>query len=107
MNHRLGLGVAMMALGFAASAAKADEITIAVAGPFSGPVATVGEQFKHGAQAGVAAVNAAGGVNGKMIKLDVEDDVCDPKQAVAIANRLAGLHVKFVDGHACSGSAIP
>ena len=42
-----------------------------------------------------------------MIKLDIEDDVCDPKQAVAVANRLASLGVKFVDGHACSGSSIP
>jgi branched-chain amino acid transport system substrate-binding protein len=106
---RLGLtfGMAAMAFGLATAGAKAEEIIIAVAGPFSGPVATVGEQFKHGAQAGVEAVNAAGGVNGKMIKLQVEDDVCDPKQAVAVANRLAGLHVKFVDGHACSGSSIP
>jgi len=103
-----GLAAAIGAgLCLAGSAASAQDITIAVAGPFTGPVATVGEQFKHGAQAGVEAVNAAGGVNGKKIKLDVEDDVCDPKQAVAIANRLAGLHVKFVDGHACSGSAIP
>jgi len=89
------------------SAAKAADITIAVAGPFTGPVASIGEQFKHGAEAGVAAVNAAGGVNGKMIKLDVEDDACDPKQAVAVANRIAGLNIKFVDGHACSGATIP
>lgn len=107
MRTGLSLGVALAALCLAATGAKAAEITIAVAGPFSGPVATVGEQFKHGAEAGVAAVNAAGGVNGKMIKLDVEDDVCDPKQAVAVANRLASLGVKFVDGHACSGSSIP
>ncbi len=107
MRHGFSLSMAAMGLCLAAMGAKAEEITIAVAGPFSGPVATVGEQFKHGAQAGVAAVNAAGGVNGKMIKLDVEDDVCDPKQAVAVANRLAGLGVKFVDGHACSGSSIP
>jgi len=107
MRGFFSFGMAAMALGLAATAARAEDITIAVAGPFSGPVATVGEQFKHGAQAGVEAVNAAGGVNGKMIKLDVEDDVCDPKQAVAVANRLAGLHVKFVDGHACSGSSIP
>jgi len=109
MRTLVSLAAALATLGLAASAsaARAEEITIAVAGPFSGPVATVGEQFKQGAQAGVAAVNAAGGVNGKMIKLDIEDDVCDPKQAVAVANRLASLGVKFVDGHACSGSSIP
>jgi len=107
MRVRFGCNIAALALGLAASTAKAEDITIAIVGPMSGPVAAIGEQFKRGAQAGVDAVNAAGGVNGKMIKLDVEDDVCDPKQAVAVANRLAGLHVKFVDGHACSGSSIP
>jgi len=107
MTRLFGFKIAAMALGLAATTAKADEITIAIVGPMSGPVAAIGEQFKRGAQAGVEAVNAAGGINGKMVKLDVEDDVCDPKQAVAVANRLAGLHVKFVDGHACSGSSIP
>ena len=107
MTRLFGFKIAAMALGLAATTAKADEITIAIVGPMSGPVAAIGEQFKRGAQAGVEAVNAAGGINGKMVKLDVEDDVCDPKQAVAVANRLAGMHVKFVDGHACSGSSIP
>ncbi len=37
----------------------------------------------------------------------IEDDVCDPKQAVAVANLIVGQQIKFVDGHACSGSSIP
>ncbi|MBV8963442.1 MAG: ABC transporter substrate-binding protein, partial [Hyphomicrobiales bacterium] len=94
MKALFGFNLAALALGLAASTAKAEDITIAIVGPMSGPVAAIGEQFKRGAQAGVEAVNAAGGINGKMIKLDVEDDVCDPKQAVAVANRLASLHVK-------------
>ncbi|NDU79457.1 ABC transporter substrate-binding protein, partial [Actinomadura sp. DSM 109109] len=44
---------------------------------------------------------------GRQIKLVFEDDVCDPKQAVSIANRIVGEGIKFVDGHACSGSSIP
>jgi len=100
-------GLAAAALGVTATTARAEDITIAVAGPFTGPVAAIGEQFKRGAQAGAEAVNAAGGINGKKIKLDIEDEACDPKQAVAVANRLASLHVKFVDGHACSGASIP
>ena len=44
---------------------------------------------------------------GRQIKLDIEDDVCDPKQAVSVANRIVGNGVKFIDGHACSGSSIP
>jgi len=73
----------------------------------TGQLASIGDQFKHGAEAAVAAINAKGGVAGRQIKLDVEDDVCDPKQAVSVANRIVANGIRFVDGHACSGSSIP
>jgi branched-chain amino acid transport system substrate-binding protein len=98
-------GVAALALG--ANAALADDLTIAVAGPLTGQLATIGDQFKQGAEAAAAAINAAGGVDGRQIVLSLQDDVCDPKQAVSVANRIAAEGIKFVDGHACSGSSIP
>ena len=55
----------------------------------------------------VADINAAGGVNGEKLVLEVGDDACDPKQAVAVANQLASKGVKFIAGHFCSGSSIP
>ena len=73
----------------------------------TGPVAAIGEQMKRGAEAAAAAINEAGGVDGRNIKIVVEDDACDPKQAVAVANLIVGQQIKFVDGHACSGSSIP
>ncbi len=42
-----------------------------------------------------------------MLKLEVGDDACDPKQAVAVANKLSGQGIKFMGGHFCSGSSIP
>ncbi|MEQ1950672.1 ABC transporter substrate-binding protein [Mesorhizobium yinganensis] len=90
-----------------ATPAFADDITFAVAGPMTGQLATIGDQFKQGAQAAADAINAAGGVGGRQIKLAIEDDQCDPKQAVSIANRIIANGVMFVDGHACSGSSIP
>jgi branched-chain amino acid transport system substrate-binding protein len=98
------VGLALAAL---TAPVKAQDITIAVAGPMTGPVASIGEQMKRGAEAAAAAINDAGGVNGRKIKIVVEDDACDPKQAVAVANRIVGQEIKFVDGHACSGSSIP
>ena len=99
---------AALALGLnGASALAADDLTIAVAGPITGPVASIGEQMKRGAEAAAAAINEAGGVDGRKIKIVVEDDACDPKQAVAVANRIVSQQIKFVDGHACSGSSIP
>ncbi|HEY7644115.1 MAG TPA: branched-chain amino acid ABC transporter substrate-binding protein [Hyphomicrobiales bacterium] len=95
-------------LGFALSApASAQEVTVGIAGPMTGNYATFGAQFKAGADAVVADINAAGGVLGKKLKVEVGDDACDPKQAVAVANKMAGMKVAFMAGHFCSGSSIP
>jgi branched-chain amino acid transport system substrate-binding protein len=99
--------LASAALAAFAAPAIAEDITIAVVGPMTGPVASIGEQMKRGAEAAAAAINEAGGVDGRKIKLEIQDDACDPKQAVTVANRVVGEQVKFVDGHACSGSSIP
>ena len=99
-----------VALGFGlvltATAALAD-IQIGVAGPMTGQYAAFGEQLKRGAEMAVADINAAGGVNGEKLVLNVGDDACDPKQAVAVANDMASKKVVFVAGHFCSGSSIP
>ncbi len=76
-----------LALGGAASA---QDITIGVAGPLTGQYASFGQQFKNGAELAVADINAAGGVLGKKIKMVMEDDACDPKQAHAVAEKLVG-----------------
>jgi branched-chain amino acid transport system substrate-binding protein len=99
-----------LAIGFAtalaASTAWAD-ITIAVVGPITGQYAAFGEQMKKGAEMAVADLNAAGGINGEKVVLEVGDDACDPKQAVAVANQMVSKGVKFIAGHFCSGSSIP
>jgi branched-chain amino acid transport system substrate-binding protein len=89
------------------SPARAEDIRIAVVGPMTGSNASVGDQVKRGAELAAKDINAAGGVLGRKIVLDVEDDVCDPKQAVSVANRVIGEEIKLVDGHMCSGAAIP
>ena len=101
------LNAAVVGLMMSAPVAFADDITFAVVGPMTGQLATIGDQFKQGAQAAADAINAAGGVDGRQIKIDIEDDQCDPKQAVSVANRIVANGVKFIDGHACSGSSIP
>ena len=99
--------LAGVALSFAFSTPALAEIVIATAGPMTGQYASFGEQMKTGAEQAVADINAAGGINGEMLKLEVGDDACDPKQAVAVANQFAGQGVVFVAGHFCSGSSIP
>jgi branched-chain amino acid transport system substrate-binding protein len=99
-----------VALGFAAALSATTalaDITVATAGPITGQLAALGEQYKQGATMAVNDINAAGGVNGEKLVLELGDDACDPKQAVAVANQLASKGVKFVAGHLCSGSSIP
>ena len=83
------------------------EITITTNGPMTGQYAAFGEQMKRGAEMAVQDLNAKGGVLGRQVKLLIEDDACDPKQAVAVANKSAGSKVALVAGHFCSGSSIP
>jgi branched-chain amino acid transport system substrate-binding protein len=100
--------VAAVAVGsFALPTVASADVTIAVAGPMTGDLASFGEQLRRGAEMAVADINAAGGVNGEQIKLEIGDDQCDPKQAVQVANDLVKKGVAFVAGHFCSGSSIP
>jgi len=107
MRIKTLLGAVAIGLAVGAQNARADDIVIAVAGPLTGQLATIGDQFTHGAEAAAKAINDAGGVLGRKIRLSMQDDVCDPKQAVSVANRIVAEGIKFVDGHACSGSSIP
>jgi len=105
-----GLIAALMAsLALAACNGEDDpNVTkVAVAGPVTGQYASFGTQMTNGAELAVADINTAGGVLGKKLDLDIGDDACDPKQAVAIANQMAGENVALVTGHFCSGSSIP
>ena len=100
------LGSITAGMMLAAGLAHAD-INIATAGPMTGQYASFGQQMKAGAEQAVADINAAGGVLGQMLQLEVGDDACDPKQAVAVANQMLSKGVVFMAGHFCSGSSIP
>ena len=91
----------------ATSAVANADVKIATAGPMTGPYSTFGAQMRAGAEQAVADLNAAGGVLGEKVVLEIGDDACDPRQAVAVANQFAGEGVVFVAGHFCSGSSIP
>jgi branched-chain amino acid transport system substrate-binding protein len=101
------LGLALGASLPLSSAVLAQDITIAVAGPMTGGESAFGRQMKNGAEMAVADLNAAGGLLGKKLVLNVEDDACDPKQARSIAEKIGSAKIPFVAGHYCSSSSIP
>ncbi|MHA7772173.1 branched-chain amino acid ABC transporter substrate-binding protein [Roseibium sp. M-1] len=105
-SHKLGAGLALLASCLIATTSPA-EVRIAVAGPMKGQFAVFGEQMLAGAEQAVADLNAAGGVNGETIVLEVADDGCDADQAVAVANQLIGKGVVFVAGNLCFNGSIP
>jgi branched-chain amino acid transport system substrate-binding protein len=107
MNRLWQFGLALATSVVLIGAASAQDIVVGVAGPMTGNEGSFGRQLKNGAEQAVADINAAGGVLGKKLKLEVGDDACDPKQARSVAEKLAGMKVPFVAGHYCSSSSIP
>src|SRR5437660_10890083 len=101
------IGLTFGALLALSGTALAQDITVAVAGPMTGGESAFGRQMKNGAEQAVADINAAGGVLGKKLSLQVGDDACDPKQARSVAEKFASAKVPFVAGHYCSSSSIP
>ncbi len=101
------IAAAAFATAIGASAANAQNLNVATAGPMTGEYAAFGDQMRHGAEQAVKDINAKGGVLGKNLALSIGDDACDPKQAVAVANDFVSKGIIFVAGHFCSGSSIP
>ena len=88
-------------------AAMAEDIKVAVVGAMSGPVAQYGDQEFTGAEQAIADINAKGGIKGNKLQMVKYDDACDPKQAVAVANKVINDGIKYVIGHLCSSSTQP
>ncbi|MGE8345097.1 branched-chain amino acid ABC transporter substrate-binding protein [Pseudomonas helleri] len=101
------LFAAMVLAGVASHSFAADTIKIGIAGPKTGPVTQYGDMQFMGAKQAIKDINAKGGVDGKMLEAKEYDDACDPKQAVAVANKVVNDGVKFVVGHLCSSSTQP
>src|SRR6516164_7601248 len=72
---KLTLGAIALLSALAAGPALADDTVVATAGPMTGGQATFGRQMRDGAVQAIADINAAGGVLGKKLRLEI---VVDP-----------------------------
>lgn len=73
----------------------------------SGPLATYGEQYRQGFEAGLDfATKGTGEVNGHAIEITEQDDAGDPAKAVASATDLIGQGHKVIAGSTSSGVAL-
>lgn len=94
-------------LGEESKQAEKGPIVLGMLIPQSGGEAAIGPYMKNAAQLAVDEINAAGGVLGRQLKLQAEDDACDPATAVAGANKLVAAKVSVSVGGYCSGATLP
>ena len=103
--------LAAIMLALAGSAfAQEQVIKIGQTGPLSGPNAFAGKDNENGTRLAVEELNAKKiKVAGRTLKFELvsEDDQCDPKSGVSVAQKMVDSGIKYVMGPYCSGVAIP
>ena len=72
-------------------ATSTEEIKIGLYGTITGANALAGEMMEKGGQLAVKQINAAGGINGRPVKLVVYDDKSAPEGAVKAVTRLVDV----------------
>lgn len=85
------LGAALALLGMTAAAETGvtnDTVLIGAYGPVTGPAAFIGLGGRDGAELALSEINAAGGVNGRKLKMIFEDDGFSPAKALASVKKL-------------------
>jgi branched-chain amino acid transport system substrate-binding protein len=103
-------GLLLIALSFAGAASAQEVVRIGHAAAMTGPDAHFGKDSENGARMAIEALNARGAtIAGKKVQWQLvgEDDASDPKQATAVAQKLADARVNGVVGHETSGTTIP
>ena len=73
----------------------------------TGPGETYGTVSVQSKQLAVDEINAAGGINGRMLELIVEDSKCNAQDAITAYNKLTDVDgVKIILGTSCSGAML-
>lgn len=100
------MGLILVPFLFATVSAKT--LKIGSMSPLTGSYASDGTDIKNGVWTAIKVFEEAGGMPGyDKIEFLPQDTACDPRQAVAAANKLLNLGVVGVVGAYCSSSTIP
>ncbi|MEQ1697235.1 MAG: ABC transporter substrate-binding protein [Hyphomicrobiaceae bacterium] len=94
------------AFEWAGAATARAEIVVGVVVPSSGPRASMGRAIQPAAEREVSRINAAGGIDGEVLRLAVEDDDCTTEGGGRAAASLVRQRAVIVLGHPCSNAAI-
>ena len=100
MKFKTTLVLATLALGSGISMAQQGvgktEVTLGSIQDLSGPLAGFGKQARLGMMLRVDEINEQGGINGRKLKLIIEDSGYDPKKAVLAAQKLVNQDKIFM-----------
>ena len=103
------LFVSMAVLTVAALSCAGDEdvFRIGVMESLTGSGETYGTVANQAKQMAADEINAAGGVNGRMLELVVEDSRCNASDAITAYNKLTDVEgIKIILGTSCSGAML-
>lgn len=90
-----------------ATGASGDVILVGEYGSMTGKEATFGKSTDEGIQLAVDEINKSGGIQGKQVRIETEDDQSDaPKAETAVKRLIDEKHVIAVLGEVASGNSI-
>ena len=103
----LGSAPGAEAAAAAPVAMPAEPFRIGAMDALTGPAETYGNPIIQAKQLAVEEINAAGGINGRMLELIPEDSKCAAQDAITAYNKLTDVDgVKIILGTTCSGAML-
>ena len=108
-NVRIVIAAAMVALSTNPGMAQTDSGTIVIGSsiPLTGGVAAFGQHSRWGAEMALAEANANGGVLGRKLEIDFQDNRCNPAEAVkSVTQMLATKKYVAIHDGLCSSAAL-
>jgi len=100
-------GLLLAAFACGAPAQGGAPILIGASIPLTGGVSTFGQHSRWGSELAIAEANAAGGVLGRKVEIDYQDNRCNPAEAVKSVTQMIAekKYVAIFDG-LCSSAAL-
>lgn len=92
--------------GSSSSSFNSDSIKVGLMGPYSGDVAQYGLAVRHGVELYVKELNEAGGIGGRNVELNTQDEKGDATEAVNVYNKMAEDGVVAIIGDVTSTPSI-
>jgi len=100
------LTLMMSVVACAPKAEEADTVKIGVLAPLTGPIAAYGQDQVNAVNMAVDEINAAGGILGRQLVVQVEDDEKKPELAASLTQKLIDDGVDVIIGGMSSSSTM-